>query len=93
MISEKQKNLIISTLQPFKPKMIGIFGSYARDENQASSDLDILIEFEETVNLLDIIGLEIELTEKLGVKVDLVTDKAVPAKLESRIATDLQRIY
>jgi hypothetical protein len=52
--------------------MIGIFGSFARGENDRNSDLDILIDVEQPVDLLEIIGLEQELTEKLGIKVDLI---------------------
>ena len=93
MISEEQKNVIIEVLQPFNPKMIGIFGSFARNENNQNSDLDILVEFRKTVNLLDIIGAEIELSELLKLKVDLVTKKAVPPRLAHHIDKDLQRIF
>ena len=65
MITEAQKNTIIEVLQPYNPKMIGIFGSFARNENKHDSDLDILVEFRDTVNLLDIIGAEIKLSELL----------------------------
>ena len=58
----------------YKVKQIGIFGSYVRGEQQGTSDVDILVEFEEgaRLSLLDIVGLEIELSDLLGVKVDLV---------------------
>ena len=93
MISEKQKNIIIEVLQPFNPKMIGIFGSFARNENNQNSDLDILVEFRNTVNLLDIIGAQIELSELLNLKVDLVTKKAVPPVMEFHINKDLLKIF
>ena len=44
MITDQQKNIIIEVLQSFSPKSIGIFGSYARNENNKKSDLDILVE-------------------------------------------------
>lgn len=73
--------------------MIGIFGSFARSENQQDSDLDILVEFQNTANLLDIIGAEIELSEILNMKVDLVTKRAIPPRLISHIERDLKNIF
>lgn len=93
MITEEQKNIIIEVLQPYNPKMIGIFGSFARNENKYNSDLDILVEFRNTVNLLDIIGAEIKLSELLGLKVDLVTRRSVPPRLAPHIDKDLQKIF
>lgn len=93
MITEAQKNIIIEVLQPYNPKMIGVFGSFARNENHHDSDLDILVEFRDTVNLLDIIGAEIKLSELLNLKVDLVTKKAVHPQLAPHIDKDLQKIF
>ncbi|SHM42913.1 hypothetical protein SAMN04488057_101425 [Cyclobacterium lianum] len=93
MITKDQKNIIIEVLQPFTPKMIGIFGSFARNENKENSDLDILVEFQNTVNLLDIIGAEMQLSELLNLKVDLITTKAISPRLVPRIESDLQQIF
>jgi predicted nucleotidyltransferase len=72
--------------------MVGVFGSYARGEQLADSDLDILIDFDTNVNLLDLIGLEQELSEQLGIKVDLVTLRSVNASLKPYIETNLIRL-
>lgn len=93
MISEVQKKVIVEKLYPFNPAMIGIFGSYARNEQTGKSDMDILVEFNKTVNLLDIIGIENALSESLGVKVDLVTSKFVHSYLAPHIKEDFQVIY
>ena len=63
--------------EKFKVKEIGIFGSYVKGAQKEGSDLDILVEFEEDakLSLLDVAGLEIELSDLLGVKVDLVEKK------------------
>ncbi len=60
--------------QNYQVKDIGIFGSYVRGEQKKKSDIDILVEFEESskISLLDFIGIENYLTDILGVKVDLV---------------------
>lgn len=63
--------------QRFKAEIRGIFGSYVRDEQKKSSDLDVLVEFEKGANLLDLVGLALFLEEKLHVKVDVVPESAL----------------
>ena len=89
MITDQQYSVIKEVLSAFRPTLIGIFGSYARNEQTKESDLDILVNFGETISLLDIIGLEQELSEKLGVKVDLLTERAVHPKIMKYIEEDL----
>lgn len=49
-----------------------LFGSVARDEATASSDVDLLVEFNDTPSLFDISRLRLALQERLGMKIDLV---------------------
>ena len=92
MITQSHQDIIVKKLAPHKPVLIGIFGSFARNENMKDSDLDILVDFSNVVNLLDLIGLEQELSEILGIKVDLVTRKSLSPFLESHVNQDLIRI-
>ncbi|MBK7762101.1 MAG: nucleotidyltransferase family protein [Bacteroidetes bacterium] len=92
MLNSIQVNVIKQTLNRFEPSLVGIFGSYARNEQNSTSDLDILIDFKQNINLLDLIGIEQELTETLGIKVDLVTVRSVNSKLDKFIQKDLIRI-
>ena len=92
MITPEQNNTILSTLMPYHPLRVGIFGSFARNENTIDSDLDILVQFKQTINLLDLIGLEMELSEQLGIKVDLVTEKALHPDVKKYIEKDIQFI-
>jgi predicted nucleotidyltransferase len=61
----------------FKVKSLGVFGSYVRGEQKQGSDLDVLVEFEEPVGLFKFMRLEFYLSDLLGVKVDLVSKKAL----------------
>ncbi len=61
----------------FKVKTIGVFGSYVRGEQKRGSDVDVLVEFEEPVGLFEFMRLEFYLSDLLGVKVDLVSKKAL----------------
>jgi len=75
----------------FKVKEIGIFGSYVKGERKEGSDLDILVEFEEDakLSLLDVAGLEIELSDLLGVKVDLVEKRDLKPYVGQRILKEV----
>jgi predicted nucleotidyltransferase len=92
MISNTQEKIIKDILNSYNPSMVGVFGSYARNEEKPSSDIDILVDLQKKHNLLDLIGLEQELSELLGVKVDLVTLKSVNKNLITHIQKDLIRI-
>ncbi len=78
---QNTRNIILSHLKDYNPVRIGLFGSYARNEENSESDLDIMVKFKETLSLLQLIKLENELSKKLGVKVDLVTEGAIQNKI------------
>jgi predicted nucleotidyltransferase len=92
MLTELQKISIQSILKKYDPVLVGVFGSYARNEQTNRSDIDILIDIKKKINLLELIGLEQELTELLGIKVDLVTMRSVNEQLMHHIQKDLIRI-
>jgi uncharacterized protein len=49
-----------------------VFGSVARGDNRAESDVDFLVDFEASRSLVDVAGLILDLQEILGVPVDVV---------------------
>lgn len=57
-----------------------VFGSAARGDDTEASDLDILVDPTPDTSLLDIGAIRHELSEMLGVNVDVVTPKALPPK-------------
>ena len=73
----------------FRIREIGIFGSYVREAHQPSSDVDILVEFEEAPDLLKFIELEMHLERLLGVKVDLVRKSSVRSELKQHILNEV----
>ncbi len=66
-------------------KSLEIFGSYTRGKQKKGSDLDILVEFYETIDLFKYIELENFLSKKLGVKVDLVMKDMLKPRIKDRI--------
>ncbi len=79
------KQQLLSLKQNFKVTSIGIFGSYAREEQTEKSDIDLLVEFEAPVGFFKFIELEDYLSEKLRVKVDLVTPDALKPPIKPQI--------
>ncbi len=70
--------------EKYQVKSLGVFGSFARGENTKESDIDILVEFDSPVGFFHFIRLENYLSEILGRKVDLISQKALkPAIKES----------
>ena len=66
-------------------KTLAVFGSVARGEASAESDLDVLVELEHPVGLFDFIRLKNELENLMGCRVDLVTPDALHPRLRERI--------
>jgi hypothetical protein len=94
MLDPEKNKIIVDYLQAFNPVKIGIFGSYARNESRPDSDLDILINLNTAISLFQLVRIERELSELLGVKVDLVSDGAIKnQKLRKYIEADLKIIF
>lgn len=71
----------------------GLFGSRVKGTARSDSDLDFLIKFKKPMGLLTLIGLENQLSDVLGVRVDLVTEDALSPYLRNTILNELQIIY
>ncbi len=77
-------------LERYKIKRLGIFGSHARGEATSSSDVDILVEFQECIDLFDFINLAEEMASLLGSKVDLVTPDAIKPAMREAIMREVR---
>lgn len=69
-----------------------LFGSIVRGELKPDSDVDILVEFGNSISLLQYVRIKLELEEKLGRKVDLVEYKAIKSSLRNYIMSNNIRI-
>jgi predicted nucleotidyltransferase len=58
--------------EQYKLKSLALFGSYVRAEQRRRSDLDVLVEFEQAPTLVQLSALQRQLSDLVGVKVDLV---------------------
>ena len=88
-IIEILHNLKKEISESYKADIKGIFGSYAREEQNQNSDIDILVEFHKGATLLDLVGLSNFLEERLQTKVDVVSQRAVRKEIEDDIYKDI----
>ncbi len=99
MVSRKMKTLeeiegILRDQKPilkkmYKVKEIGIFGSFARGEQKDTSDLDLLIDFEEPIGLIQYVGLQNYLSDKIGEQVDLVTRSGLKPRISRHVLREV----
>jgi hypothetical protein len=75
-------------MERFKVKSIGVFGSYARSEEDRESDVDLLVELEEPIGW-EIVDLKEFLEDILELRVDIVTTKALRRELNETIMREV----
>jgi len=84
---------MIEILRSYGAKEITLFGSYARGDNRPDSDVDVIVEFDETKSLIILCRIIRVIKEELGIKIDLVTKNAVSQRLLPYIQKDMKVIY
>lgn len=80
-----QREAILAIAHKHGADDIRVFGSVVRGQAREQSDVDLLVHIEEGRSLLDLIGLQLDLEELLGCKVDVVEDEGVYPRLRERI--------
>lgn len=73
----------------FKAEIVGVFGSYSRNEQKKTSDVDILVRFLDGATLFDLVGLGEFVEEKLKVKADIVSERAIRPELKEKILKEV----
>ena len=71
---------------------VRVFGSTAKGLDVEGSDLDLLVELPAGTSLLDIVGLQFDIEDALGVSVDLCTDRELHPALRNRILADARAL-
>jgi len=72
---------------------LGVFGSVARGEENAESDIDLLVRFAHPKSLLAQVRVERELSQLFARPVDLVTPEGLSSYLREEVLSDLEVIY
>ena len=71
---------------------IFVFGSVARDEAGDSSDIDVLVDFRGPATFERFTGLKLFLEDEFGVRVDLVTRRALRPRMKPQIEAEAVRV-
>jgi predicted nucleotidyltransferase len=69
-------------------RTIRLFGSTARGDPRAGSDIDLLVDLEPGRSLLDLIAIKQDLEDVLGRPVDVVTEAAISPYIRQRVLAD-----
>lgn len=80
-----RRNEILSLAAQHGASNVRVFGSVARGEDDAASDIDILVDLEPGRSLFDLGGLLTDLNTLLGRDIDVVTEKGLRSALRERV--------
>lgn len=83
---------LLPILRQYGVSRAGIFGSYARGEATDASDLDLLVDLPKGSSLLDLVGLQMDLSDALGLEVNATTYRALHAAIRDRVLADEVRV-
>jgi predicted nucleotidyltransferase len=74
---------------------LSLFGSTVRGDRRPDSDIDLLAAFDETrrISLLDVAGIEIQLSQLLGQTVDLVEEGTLKPRVQKRVEAEAERAF
>jgi hypothetical protein len=93
-LSEKQLDLIRHYFVDKPVLKAYLFGSYARGEADAESDIDLLVELDyDRLRAFDFVDMYLDLQDMLDCKVDLVSDEALSRHIKPYVEHDKQLIY
>lgn len=92
----KTKTEVIAILRALKPlvmdsfkvRSIALFGSFARDEQTESSDVDVIVDVDSSIGL-DFVDLADLIEEKLGIAADVIPADGIKPRYREHIAKDL----
>ena len=79
---------ILKTAARYGARSVRIFGSVARRQDDADSDIDFLVDMEPGRSLFDLGGLLMELEQLLNTKVDVVTEKGLKERIRERVLNE-----
>jgi predicted nucleotidyltransferase len=77
----------------FSVRSLALFGSLARGEAGAASDVDLLVEFDRPIGLLHLVGTAQRIEDILGRRVDLVLRRALLPQLRDRVLGEAELVF
>ncbi len=90
-LTEKRAE-ILRLAESHRVQDVRVFGSVARGDNTATSDVDFLVKARPGCSLFDLGGLLMDLQDLLGCKVDVVTDDGLKPRLRERVLAEARPV-
>lgn len=86
---KQKREAILSTAAAHGASNVRIFGSVARNEADAQSDIDFMVDLAPGRSLFDLGGLLMDLQDLLGCNIDIVTERGLRDDLRERVMQDV----
>ncbi len=93
MDKQKLYSEIVEFLKSKGATKVAVFGSYVRDEETQDSDIDVLVDFRDPITLFDFAGYQLDLQDKIGLRVDMVMEGGINPLVDKYIQKDLVVLY
>lgn len=90
-----QETVLAEVCRRYQVRELLVFGSATRGEMRPDSDVDIIVEFqpEAEADLVDHAGLMLELSDLLGLKVDLVSKQGLKPRVRDAVLQQARLLY
>ena len=83
-----REDTIRETAARFHVRNPRVFGSVLHGTDKDGSDLDLLVDPQPGTTLFDLVGLQVELEDMLGIPVDVVTPGDLPARIRAQVIAE-----
>lgn len=83
---------IMALSRQFAVENLRVFGSVAKGLDTENSDLDILVDTTAKTTMFDLCGLQAELEDLLGIKVDVLTPRSLPEKFRRQVLAEAKAL-
>ncbi|MBD3618699.1 MAG: nucleotidyltransferase family protein [Chromatiales bacterium] len=89
---QQHREMIRQIVERHHARNARVFGSVLHGQDTDSSDLDILVDTTEETSLFDIGAIRMELTELLGVEVEVLTPGALPDRWKAAVLKEARAV-
>ena len=83
-----RRDRVLALAAALGASQVRVFGSVARAADREDSDIDLLVDLPPGTSLLQIVGLQLDIEEALGIKVDLCTEPELHPALRARVLAE-----
>lgn len=88
VLLEKHRDQIHQIALRHRVSAVKVFGSVARGDDREGSDLDLLVEPTADTSMFDIGGIQFEVSQLLGIEVDVLTPRALPESFKASVLAE-----